>query len=307
MINNRLKIVSIYILLCFIWGSTWIVIRTGLTSLPPIISVGYRFSLASLFVFSLMKYNNFKLQTDKTSVILYILMAFFSYIFPFSLVYWAESPQAGVPSGLSAVLFGIYPFFIALFSYFFIANEIINASKIIGMIFGFLGIVIIFSDSFRGNISSFFLGMSAIVLSAAMQAAMLIVIKKYGHHLNPLSMNFIPMFLAGIILLFAGYYIEDSSQLKFNSAAILSVLYLAFFGSTVTFTSYYWLLKRVNVVVLSMIAFITPIVALLLGWIFYDERLSFNHFLGTIFVLSGLLIANLGNLRKFNNLGFKKS
>jgi drug/metabolite transporter (DMT)-like permease len=63
----------------------------------------------------------------------------------------------------------------------------------------------------------------------------------------------------------------------------------------------------VNVVVLSMIAFITPIVALLLGWIFYDEQLSFNHFLGTILVLSGLLTANLGNLRKFNNLGFKKS
>jgi len=307
MINNRLKIVSIYILLCIIWGSTWIVIRTGLTSLPPIISVGYRFFLASLFVFSLMKYNNFKLQTDKTSAILYILMAFFSYIFPFSLVYWAESPQAGVPSGLSAVLFGIYPFFIALFSYFFIADETINASKIIGMIFGFLGIVIIFSDSFRGNISSFFLGMSAIVLSAVMQAAMLIVIKKYGHHLNPLSMNFIPMFLAGIILLFAGYYLEDTSQSKFNSAAVFSVIYLAFFGSTVTFTSYYWLLKRVNVVVLSMIAFITPIVALLLGWIFYDERLSFNHFVGTICVLSGLLIANLGNLKKFNNLGFKNS
>ncbi|MGE5846861.1 MAG: DMT family transporter [Ignavibacteria bacterium] len=307
MINNRLKIAFIYILLCIIWGSTWIVIRTGLTSLPPIISVGYRFSLASLFVFSLMKYNNFKLQTDKTSVILYVLMAFFSYIFPFSLVYWAESPQAGVPSGLSAVLFGVYPFFIALFSYFFIDSEIINASKIAGMIFGFLGIVIIFSDSFRGNISAFFLGMAAIVLSAAVQAAILIVIKKFGHHLNPLSMNFIPMILAGIILLFSGYYLEDSSQLKFNSAAVLSVIYLAFFGSTVTFTSYYWLLKRVNVVVLSMIAFITPIVALLLGWIFYDEQLSFNHFWGTIFVLSGLLIANLGNLRKFNNLGFKKS
>ncbi|HVO75461.1 MAG TPA: EamA family transporter [Ignavibacteriaceae bacterium] len=305
--NNNLKIGFVYILLCFIWGSTWIVIRSGLTSLTPIISAGYRFTLASFFVFSLMKYNNFKLQTDRTSAILYIFMAFFSYVFPYSLVYWAESPQAGVPSGLSAVLFGVYPFFIALFSFFFIKNESVNVSQIIGMISGFLGIVIIFSDSFSGNISSFLLGMAAVVLSAVMQAAMLITIKKYGHHLNPLSMNFIPMFLAGIVLLSAGYSVEDVNQLKFDSAAVLSILYLAFFGSTVTFTSYYWLLKRVNVVVLSMIAFITPIVALLLGWIFYNEQLSFNLFLGTLLVLSGLLAANLGNLRKFNNLGFKKT
>jgi len=305
--NENLRVVMIYLLLCFIWGSTWIVIRAGLDSLTPLISVGYRFTLASLFVFSLMKYKNLKLQTDKLSVMLYIFMTFFSYVFPFSLVYWAESPQVGVPSGLSAVLFGVYPFFVAFLSYFLLQNESIGASKISGMIIGFSGIIVIFSDNFIGDISIYFFGMTAIVGSALMQAIVLVLIKKYGHHLNPLSMNFIPMLSAGIILIITGFSVEDISQLKYDSAAVLSVLYLAFFGSTVTFSSYYWLLKRVNVVILSLIAFITPVVALFLGWIFYDEHLTSNHFLGTTLVLSGLLIANLGNLRKFNNLGLKKS
>lgn len=304
--NEKLRVVFIYLLLCFIWGSTWIVIRAGLESLTPLISVGYRFTLASLFVFSLMKYKSLKLQTNKTSIMIYFFMAFFSYVFPFSLVYWAESPQAGVPSGLSAVLFGVYPFFVALFSYLFIPNESVGISKITGMIVGFSGIIIIFSDNLIGDISVHLLGMSAVVLSAMIQATVLVVVKKYGQHLNPLSMNFIPMLSAGVILIIAGFSIEDSSQLKYDSAAVLSVLYLAFFGSTVTFSSYYWLLKRVNVIILSLIAFITPVVALFLGWIFYDEHLTSNHFWGTILVLSGLLIANLGNLWKFNNLGSRR-
>jgi len=71
------------------------------------------------------------------------------------------------------------------------------------------------------------------------------------------------------------------------------VLYLAIFGSVVTFTSFYWLMKRINVVILSLIAFITPIVALLLGWIFYNEVFTTHHLVGSALVLIGLLIANL--------------
>ncbi|MEJ2495657.1 MAG: EamA family transporter, partial [Ignavibacteriaceae bacterium] len=286
-----LKIALVYVLLCFIWGSTWLAIRIGLESMPPIYSAGMRFTVASIFIFILMQFRGIKLQKDKISIRLYLVMGFFSFVIPFGLVYWAEQ---FVPSGLASVLFAVYPFFVVIFSYFSISKDSIDIYKIIGVILGFGGLVTIFSDSFGGNITDYLLGMIAIVISGIMQAEIAVLIKKYGHHLNPLSMNFIPMLIAGISMLVIGLMLENITTFSLKLNAAISILYLGFFGSVVTFTSYYWLLKRINIVILALIAFITPIVALILGYFFYNEDLSMRHFIGSLLVLIGLLSANFG-------------
>ena len=290
---GSVKIFFVYAMLCFIWGSTWLAIRFGLETLTPIYSAGIRFSLAAIFILILMKIRGVRLQLDKISIRLYLIMGFLSFVIPFGLVYWAEQ---FVPSGMASVLFAVFPFFVAIFSFLFIASESLDIFKISGIVIGFTGTVIIFSDSFGGDVTDYLIGMFAIVLSAIMQAGIITTIKKFGHHLNPLSMNFVPMLIAGISMLVIGLAIEDTSTNSFGLHAVLSILYLAFFGSVITFTSYYWLLKKINIVILSLIAFITPIVALILGFLIYDEQLSTNDFVGSAFVLFGVFGANFGNL-----------
>lgn len=298
------KIALAYATICFIWGSTWIAIRYGLESLTPFFSAGVRFSLASFFIFILMRIKSITLQTDKVSLRLYFLMGFFSFVIPFGLVYWA---QQFIPSGMAAVLFAVYPFWVVIFSHVRIPSDFIGFFKIFGTVLGFAGIVIIFSDSFVGDISNYLIGMFAVVLSGIMQAWIAVSIKKFGHHLHPLSMNFIPMVIAGISMLLIAFFTEDLSTLKFNENAYLSILYLAFFGSVVTFTSFYWLIKHVNLVILSLVAFITPIVALVLGYFFYNEILSTRHFIGSALVLTGVFWANLGNLLRLRKGSVIKS
>ncbi len=296
--SERIKIILVFSLICFIWGSTWLAIRIGLETLTPLYSSGFRFILASLLIFLWMRFKKLELQKDKISIIFYIVMGLFTFVIPFALVYWAEQ---FVPSGLSAVLFAVFPFFVFLFSYFLIPAETIGFTKLIGIVVGFSGILTIFWNDLGGNITSYLLGMSAIVLCATLQAAIAVLIKKYGQHLNPLTMNFIPMIIAGFTLTILGVFFEDFSSLSFNTGAVLSVFYLALFGSIITFTSYFWLLKRMNVVLLSLSAFINPIVALILGWIVYSEQLTSNHFWGSLLVLTGLLWANLGSISKLKN------
>jgi drug/metabolite transporter (DMT)-like permease len=297
-LKESVKVVLVFSAICLIWGSTWLGIKASLESLSPMFSAGFRFILASIIIFTLIKIKQIKLQTNKLAVILYFIMGFFSFIIPFGLVYWG---QQYVPSGLASVLFAVYPFFVLLFSYLAIPGERIGVLRTLGIVIGFTGILIIFSDQLGGDISSYLIGMTAIVASGIMQAGVAVTLKKYGHNLNPLSMNFIPMLIAGIGMTLIGFITEDFSKLIFDLNAVISVLYLAAFGSVVTFTSYYWLLKRINVVMLSLLAFITPIVALFLGWLVYNEQLSTQHFLGSLLVLTGLLWANLGNVKKLKN------
>lgn len=296
MFSENFKIGSGYILICLIWGSTWLAIRIGLDSLTPIAAGGFRFTLASLFVYTLMRLRKIKLQTDPLSIKLYLVMAFFSFAIPFGMVYWAEQ---FIPSGLASILFAVFPFFVILFSRIAIPENKTSAEQITGAAIGFAGIVTIFSEGLTLNLSDYMLGMLAVFFSAVIQAGMAVTIKKYGHHLNPLSMNFVPLLIGGIVMIITALFVEDKNKWVFDEKAILSVIYLAFFGTVVTFTTYYWLLKRMSIVILSLITLITPITAVVLGWLIMNEKFSGRDLIGSGMVLIGILFANFRGLLNY--------
>jgi putative membrane protein PagO len=301
--KDTIKIILVYALACLIWGSTWMAIRLGLDSLTPFVSVGLRVSFAALFILIFMKIKGMKIQMDKLSIKLYLQMAFFSFVIPYGLVYWGEQY---IPSGLASVLFAINPFFVTIFSFYMLSQEKITPYKIIGMIVGFIGIVVIFSEDITNTAGFFVWGMVAVVLSALIQGWIQVVVKKYGQHLHSFTMNFYPMLIAGLTMLFIGFFTENLNYIKFDSKAILSVLYLASFGSMIVFTCWYWLLKRVSVIVLSLITFITPVIALILGIILLKEVFTVIDIFGSFLVLVGLIIATLGNVKSFKNIKFLK-
>ncbi|MEW6508587.1 MAG: EamA family transporter [Bacteroidota bacterium] len=291
--SEKIKIGLGFILICLIWGSTWLFIRLGLESLTPLISAGIRFTLASLLVYGLMSYKKISLQTDPLSIRLYLILAFFSFAIPFGLVYWAEQ---FIPSGLASIIFAVMPFGVILFTRIAIPKTEIKLTQIIGVLVGFIGIVIIFSEDLTIDISNNFLGMIAVLISATMQAGIAVIVKKYGGHLNPLSMNFLPLLIAGLLMIPLAFILENSSTWKFDLIAVGSILYLAFFGTLITFTTYYWLLKRMNIVILSLSTFITPIVAVILGWLVLKEKFSFQALSGSTMVLIGILFANFNGI-----------
>ncbi|MDP4115837.1 MAG: EamA family transporter [Bacteroidota bacterium] len=291
--DSKFKIISLYALTCLIWGGTWLAIRICLVDMTPFFSAGIRFILAAVFIYLYMAIRKVPLPMDRTSIILYLVMSIFSFLLPFGLVYWGEKY---VPSGLAAVLFAIYPFVAAILSYFFLKDEKIGKFKIIGMILSFAGIVVIFSDQFGGKLSDYFLGMIAITLSGVMQASIAVTIKKFGQKLDPLSMNLFPMGIGGVLMVIVGFLFEDYSKLSITLNSGIAIVFLAFFGSIVTFTSYYWLLKRINIILLSLVSFITPIIALILGWALSGEKLITIHFIGSFCVLGGIFFAVFDNL-----------
>ena len=294
--SEKLKIVIGYVIISLIWGSTWLAIRLGLDSLTPLIASGLRFITASVLIYVFMKYMKVSLQLDSVSIKIYFFLGIFSYYIPFGLVYWGEQY---VPSGLASVIFAIFPFVVMFFSKLALKSEIIDRNKFIGVISGFIGIYLIFSDDLSFDFSNYLWGMLAVLGSATLQAFSAVAIKKYGKHLNPISMNFLPVTIGGILLLASGVLFEDLSKIKIDGKAVASILYLALFGTLITFTIYYWLLKKINIVILSLSSFITPIIAVFLGWLLLNESLQKNDIYGSLFVLLGLVFANLSGLKKY--------
>lgn len=285
-----------YFLICFFWGSSWFIIKVSLQYVTPFINLGSRFLISAFSIYLVMRYTNTSLDLSPTSVKLYLILGFFSYSIPFSLVYWAERT---IPSSLASILFAMNPFFVAILSSIFIKEEFLSVPRIIGIILSFAGIIFIFKDGLRIELSHYLPGMIAVILSALMQASIAVTIKKKGGHLNPLSMNFIPTLIAGIFLVTIGLFTENLSSNKFTIEAILMIIYLAVFVTVFNFTAYYSLLKKMSVVILSLTSFITPLIATFIGVVVGGEKLSKNISAGAFFVLTGILIANWEGLKKF--------
>jgi drug/metabolite transporter (DMT)-like permease len=263
--------------------------------MTPLLSAGLRFAFAGLVLFVIIRIRKIPIPWNSNTRWFFLVAACTSFSFPFGLVYWGERQ---ISSGMTSVLFATFPLCVAIISSLMIPSDKITLQKVVGVLLGFSGVVTIFSHDlqFDGN-SATMMGMGAVVLSAAIQAFSAVLIKKYGHDISPFVVSFVPMSISAVILLTGSLTIEDYSIVQFTPMALFSIFFLAIFGTIITFVSYFWLLKRVEVVLLSLTSFVTPIIAVLLGVFILDEKISAQLFGGAFLVFLGIATANINEIQ----------
>jgi drug/metabolite transporter (DMT)-like permease len=193
---------------------------------------------------------------------------------------------------LTAVLFATLPFFVAIFATLFLKEEKLNWFRLFGLIIGFSGILLIFRDSLSLKGDNLFHGMVGIILSAVFSAYASVRVKRDLYSVEPVVISVFQMGLGTLLLLGSGFLFERITDFKLTYKSVGALLYLSFFGSAFAFMSYYWLLKRIEVTKLSLIAFITPIVALILGWLVLGESISGYLISGTVLVILGIWLVS---------------
>ena len=286
--SERALVVAGFVAISIVWGSTWLAIKVGLGSMTPIFGVAMRFTLAAVILFLLLRLRGERLLWGRENLPVFLVLAFFSFSFPFVLVYWGEQY---IGSGLASILFATYPFVVAVFSHLFLPGERLSVFKIGGTLLGFAGVVVIFRADLATGTAGF-PGMAAIVLSTVLQGFSLVLVKRMGKHIPPVQLTLGGMSLSVVLLWAMAFLMEDPSALRFDAAGIGSIAYLGTFGSVLTFVVYYWLLKRVEAVFLSLTSLITPILAVVLGAVILDEVLPATIYTGAAMVLAGILFAN---------------
>jgi putative membrane protein PagO len=287
--SERVRIWIAFFVVCTVWGSTWLAIKIGLETVPPLLAAGIRFVIASSLLAVIVKVRGIPVPRDPDAIRVYLTLGILSFFLPFGLVYWG---QQYIPSGLSSILFAAYPAWVALFSHFALSAERMDVFKASGVALGALGLAVIFSRDVHWFGTEGLLGMSAVMISTVLQAGSLVIIKKYGQPVSPFSMNLVGMSLGAALLLVSSLAFENPASAVFTLPAVASILYLAIIGSVLTFGSYFWLLKRTEAVYLSLTSFVNPIIAVVLGAIILGEKLAPPVLLGATLVLLGILAAN---------------
>lgn len=292
---SRLLLTTVFVLLTLIWGTTWAGIKVGLQGIPPFTAAAARFTVASLLLFAvapLFGVRLGKLARRREERRFWGFNALFSFVIPYSTVYWS---QQWLPSGLGAVLFATFPLFVALLAHWLLPAERLGPAGIAGMVVGFGGVAVIFSEDlsrFGGS-----MGMVAAVVALGAPAASAlaeVVIKSRGKGVHPISLTAVPMALtAGVLGGLAGV-LERDVPVTVTPTNVLAIGYLAVFGSAVSFGLYFWLLSHLPATRLALMAYLIPLVATTVGVLFLGEVVTGRIVLGGALILGGVWLATRG-------------
>jgi drug/metabolite transporter (DMT)-like permease len=282
---------AVFTACCLIWGSTWLAIKAGLETLPPFTFVGLRYIIATIALAAIVKLMHTRFPRDRLSWGIMLFLGILQMSLPYGLVFWGEQY---ISSGLASILFATNPFFVVIFANFIVRNEKMTLFKTLGVSSSFLGLLIVFLPDVTGaqNLATQtpLLGGLALVGSAALSGLSSVIVKRFASHIQPATNVFVQSSIAAVVLSCVGLLTEANAPKSFTLTTTVAVIYLAVFGSAAAFVGQYWLLRKTTATNVSMMAFITPIVALILGWIILQEVPSLYSSVGGALILAGVYL-----------------
>jgi drug/metabolite transporter (DMT)-like permease len=280
--------IIVWLIVCLIWGSTWIVIKIGLNDLPPIGFATARFILAAAVLFIVLRLQRIPLPKTAAQWQLVAITGVLQFAITYSLIFWGEQH---ISSGLTSILQATISIFSLLLAWILLPQEKITAVKIFAVMLGIAGVAVIFSDQLQLQSELAFLACLGILLSAYTASQSSILVKAKGADLHPASL-LLGQMLCGLPPIVIYSLAVEGNPLTYNWtwSAIAAVLYLAIAGTIAAFWLFYWMLARVESTFAMMISVVTPLIAVLLGWLFLDERLPPLTFIGGVLILASVAL-----------------
>jgi drug/metabolite transporter (DMT)-like permease len=288
--SNRSKALFAVGLVSILWGTTWIASKVGVKYLPALQLSGLRHLLGGGIYVAFFTF--YKRMIPKRtqfwriiwmSVLMFVISNGFSVL---SVVY--------MPSGLGAIVGAISPIWVVIFSFLLFKKVKFKAKTIIGIILGFLGVLVAFFEFVEHILyTDFSLGIIFGIISSMTWALATLLTVKQAKDMDPYFSLGWQMFMSGIILNLVSYATGNFvAYREVPPEAWLSIGYLILIGSVIAFGAYIFALKHLPATQVSIHSYINPIVAVLLGDLLMNEKLTIYIIAGTIVTLIGVYLVN---------------
>ncbi len=278
----------LFIILSFIWGSSFILMKEGLQHLSAYQVASIRIISSGLILLPVALVSIGKIPRIKFFVI--FMSGFLGSLVPAYLFCLAE---VGIDSALAGTLNALTPIFVIIFGALFF-NAKTSANKIWGIVLAFAGSLLLFFSQPNFSQNSNLLYILFVVLATAFYGINVNMVHKHLSHIGSLkiaavalSLNAIP---ALVVLFFTGYFNKN----YLNTGVLISTGYssvLGVFGTAIASVLFYVLLKRAGAIFASMVTYGIPVIAIMWG-IIYGEQIGWKQLLSMCVILAGVWVAN---------------
>jgi drug/metabolite transporter (DMT)-like permease len=285
-----------FAIVCIVWGTTYLAIRVAVRTIPPFLMTGTRFIVAGalLWVFARLKGETLPRGRRTFREILFVglLMVGIGNLSVAGAEQW-------VPSGIAALLVATAPFWAALMERMRPNGERIDVRRGIGMLIGFVGVALLVTPGGAGGAFDLHFLLGALMIQMGSIAWQYGTVRgKYNlKDVPPFISSALQMLAGGIAVMIVGLLIGETKRLTLTTQGLVSLAYLSIFGSLVAYTAYVYALKKVPVTKMSMYAYINPLVAVVLGWLILNERLTWISIAAMAIILGGVALVQSGGRR----------
>jgi len=258
-------------IVCLVWGTTYLGIRIAIETIPPFLMAGVRWTVAGSVLLGLLKLRGAAIPPRST----WKMQALFGFLLiglGNGAVVWAEQ---SVPSGLAALLIAVTPFWMTGIERVMRRAGPLSARRTLGLAVGFVGVALLVwpeIESERGT--GFLAGVVATQIAALGWALGSNFSRAHGESEDVLPAVALQMLFGGLFMLAASVAVGEPVSGPVSVRSALSMIYLLFVGSIVAYTAYAYALRHLPLTTVSMYAYITPVIAVILGTVVLAEPLS---------------------------------
>ena len=281
----------LFLLLGFFWGSSYLFIRIGVEAgMRPFTLVTLRLVIGFLLLATVVAIARERLPRELRTYGHFVVIAVLSVALPFSLISWAEQ---SVASSLAAVINGAIPLVVIVIAAAMLPDEPFTARRVAGLLVGFVGVAILVGFDPGVLAGTSLLPALALLGSTTSYAAGGVWARRF---LQGTSAMVISVFEVGFALVMAAVLatlLDGGIRLPTRGDAIFAILWLGLLGSGLGFLIYFRLLRRWGATRSSMVAYVMPVVGLLLGAVVLHEPVDARLVIGTALVIAGIAVVNL--------------
>jgi drug/metabolite transporter (DMT)-like permease len=279
---------AIFLALGFIWGSSYLFIKLAVDDFGTFTLVAGRLVVGAALLWTVVLFAKQTLPRDPRMYGHLFVMGVINITIPFLLITWAEQ---SVESSLAAILTSPVPLFAIVLSALFLPDEPMRVNGLIGLVVGFIGVVIITSRGLTGGASSV-AGEIALLGAALSYAAGAVYSRRNVRGLAPMvpavfQVTFAMLITATIALLF-----EHPWTATPDLQAVAAILWLGLLGSGVAYLFVFRLFAHWGATRTTLVAYLLPVVGIVLGYVFLQEPIDARIIFGTALVIAGIGLVN---------------
>ena len=294
----KLKHWLVFILLGAIWSSSFMWIKIAVQEIGPITLVAFRVLFGLLFGVVVIYIQRIQWPRTLKEWTPLLVLSIANIAIPFFLISWGEQ---SIDSAVASILNATTPLFTILIAHYLLQDDKMTAPKVLGLLMGFAGVVILMSKDIGASLGSV-LGQLAIVLASAFYAGGAVYARKTTQELPGILRSAGPLLPATVVMWLAMFMLE--SPVKFPQLGItwIALLFLGVLGSGLAFVMSYYLLHEIGPTRTSMVTYLFPLGGVILGVVFLDEALSWQLIVGAVLIVLSLIVANMQPQRRERNL-----
>lgn len=282
-----------------IWGTSFLWIKIAVSEISPLVLVGFRTLFGAAFLFGVITLGGrtrLRWQELRPWLGVFSVVALINVAIPFVLISWSEQY---ITSGIASILNSSVPLFTILLAPFLLQDDQPSPAKILGLLIGFAGIVVIFLPELAQGMNQNLIGMGVMLLAALSYSLGGIYSRLKAQTLPPQVQAFLQLALAALIIWSVTLLAERPPVLPQQPLTWIALLWLGILGSGLAYILFFSLLHKIGPTRTTTVTYIPPLVGTLLGMLFLGERITWLAIAGGLMVISGIVVINLKHLPGF--------